>query len=962
MADGAQHMAARLLLCYTHADGSIRDDKTAYAMRTPSKTGSRHLRWRRAIATGLSVLGCAVTAAGADDLAKVLDDSGSTVTVNLNSGTVYTIGQYKVSGNKTLMCNGATIQSTDPNPANRGPIHVIGPGLTLTVDNCNISGDGWALLGALDGAALVVRNNTHMTGSNNSAIYLRSATLTLTGGSIDQARWGVQMENSTASVHGVSITGTTFGVQNVAGKLTLDSSTLTNLDPGAGPGVSIIGSAQYPSSGASATISNTTFTGFLNAIDIQPTAAQGLPSGTVTVTASTFITPLSSALSASDASNVRFATSSVSGAHTDGIYLANSTGVIEDSQIVNSLNSGVTFWGCRQGATIRNSLVSGSAHQGVAVVADAANNRISHNVQVVDNTLKNNAIANLLVDNLSDAVVQGNIMTGAPVFSVRVQGSPGVSLVADLVYKSYSGIEVKDSANASIVLSAVSAHDHGGVLAYTSSIATFSHSAFQSNGLSPGDYSIYVNSSAQVAVQRATFELAGQLALLNTGGNTAVATNNYWSSPGGPSVNLGGGGGARLDWNIANGSLATYQPYMTTSPLDARISNTFNLSAGTMTQWSPDNGAFTLALTGAPGTTVSGGIVGELRLNDSSTLTARVPPAGTFSDGVFVVWAEYDLLAHAQSGSLRFKTVGSGATAVLSRLEPDHCWLPVVSSWDSAASQIVYSPADVTTINGVFAIGAPQPDRQTVARALITSYYTDILARAPEAGAVDSWYNAYFLYAVNASVDVRFVPREMARVFFAGAEYAARARTREQFIHDAYQVFLRRAPSQSEVDSWLGWSWNQAQAVTIFAESPEFDVYVQGIFPCLAGDRTGNFVTTMYIGLLDRLVDAGGLAYWKAVFGSAFLSRGIAGARDQARSFGVQVLASSEYTSKNPTNDTHVVRLYRAYLGRYPGTSEIAYWRGQLDSHALTTTNLIDQFAASPEFTARLNTFFGPAF
>jgi hypothetical protein len=86
----------------------------------------------------------------------------------------------------------------------------------------------------------------------------------------------------------------------------------------------------------------------------------------------------------------------------------NSTGVIEDSEILNSLNTGVTFWGCAQGATIRNSLVSGSAHQGVAIVADSVNNRISHNVQVVDNTLKNNAIANLLVDEFSDALVQGN--------------------------------------------------------------------------------------------------------------------------------------------------------------------------------------------------------------------------------------------------------------------------------------------------------------------------------------------------------------------------------------------------------------------------------------------------------------------------------------------------------------------------------------------------------------------------
>ena len=535
-----------------------------------------------------------------------------------------------------------------------------------------------------------------------------------------------------------------------------------------------------------------------------------------------------------------------------------------------------------------------------------------------------------------------------------------MSLIADLLFKSHAGLEMKDGANASSALSVINGHDSSGALIYANSMATFSHSAFQSNGLTPADYSLFVNLAAQVALQRSTLEPAGKPALYNNAGNTVVATNNSWANSAGPQVNSGSGSGARLDWNAANGSVATYLPFLTTSPLDARISNTISLSAGTTTLWQPDSG-LTLSLTGAPGiTAVSGGIVAELRLNDTSTFTTRVPPAGTFSDGIVAVWAEYDLLSRAQSGSLRFRTVGSGATSTLSRLGPDHCWLPVSSTWDGAAGQIVYSPADVTTINGVFALGATQLDRQTLARQLITSYYSDILGRAPEAGAVDNWYVGYFTYAVTAAVDVRFVPREMARVFFASAEYQARARTRDQFLRDAYQVFLRRVPSQSELDAWLAGTWNQSQVVTTFAESAEFDVYIQGLFPCLAGVKTGNFVTTMYIGLLDRLVDAGGLAYGKGIFDAAFAAGGIAGVRDQAKSFGVQLLASAEYLSKNPTNDTHVVRLYRAYLGRYPATAEIDYWRGQLDSHAATTTDLINLFAASPEFTGRLNGFFGP--
>jgi hypothetical protein len=54
----------------------------------------------------------------------------------------------------------------------------------------------------------------------------------------------------------------------------------------------------------------------------QPKAYQA---GTVEITGSTFNAPFVSALSANDASNLRFATSRVNGAKADGIFLVNST-------------------------------------------------------------------------------------------------------------------------------------------------------------------------------------------------------------------------------------------------------------------------------------------------------------------------------------------------------------------------------------------------------------------------------------------------------------------------------------------------------------------------------------------------------------------------------------------------------------------------------------------------------------
>ena len=170
--------------------------------------------------------------------------------------------------------------------------------------------------------------------------------------------------------------------------------------------------------------------------------------------------------------------------------------------------------------------------------------------------------------------------------------------------------------------------------------------------------------------------------------------------------------------------------------------------------------------------------------------------------------------------------------------------------------------------------------------------------------------------------------------------------------------FLDRDPSAQELSGWLSGIWNRSQVMTLFAESEEFSALIQSLFPGLAGNPTRNLVTTMYIGLLDRLVDSGGLEYFTGLFDAAFASGGIEGLRGEARNLGRLVFGSDEYLATNPTNETHVIRLYRAYLGRFPSDSEIGYWSGDLQSGRQTTDTLIDIFAASQEFTDRLSTFF----
>ncbi|HUT25477.1 MAG TPA: DUF4214 domain-containing protein, partial [Sumerlaeia bacterium] len=247
----------------------------------------------------------------------------------------------------------------------------------------------------------------------------------------------------------------------------------------------------------------------------------------------------------------------------------------------------------------------------------------------------------------------------------------------------------------------------------------------------------------------------------------------------------------------------------------------------------------------------------------------------------------------------------------------------------------------------------------TPIRDLITSFYWLILNRAPEAGAVESWEIGYFDYAVGFNIDVRFIPREMARLFFLSGEYAARGRNDSDFLTDCYNVFLDRPPSQTELDNWLGGEWNRSQVMTIFSESEEFAARIQTMYPGKEGDPARNFVTFMYVGLLDRLVDQSGLEYASGLIDAAYSQNGIEGVRSQAKQMARELIVSEEFLSKNPTTAVYVSRFYRAFLGRFPSDSEVAYWSGELDSGRQTTNSMIELFGDSAEFTSRLNACFG---
>ena len=277
--------------------------------------------------------------------------------------------------------------------------------------------------------------------------------------------------------------------------------------------------------------------------------------------------------------------------------------------------------------------------------------------------------------------------------------------------------------------------------------------------------------------------------------------------------------------------------------------------------------------------------------------------------------------------------------------------------------RVVAKNGDGVTTGPVWSFLTKEP---TGIRDLVTHFYVVVLGRNPETGAVDAWQLGYDA-ASSMTIDVRFILREMGRRFFLSEEYASRGRDDAQFIVDSYEAFLLRTPGPDEIQPWLDdvvidpqtqeqrVRWNRGEVMTQFAESLEFGDLIAGLFPGQAGLPTRNFVTAMYIGIFDRLVDSGGLEYFSGRMDAA---PGLEGKRAEAKQIAREFFASPEGQQKAPDNATRVVRLYRAFLGRYPEGDAADYWTGLLDSGAETLDTLIDSFGAAQEFTDILSKYF----
>jgi hypothetical protein len=693
------------------------------------------------------------------DLGSLLDatqpDNSGTVTITLNPATPYTISDaIVVTTDTVIMGQGASISI-----AGRlsGPLAVDG-GRSLKLDNCVIQSSAWAAVRAQNGGRLTLTNHCTISSTNSNgtavsvdngdatmenseikdsvyginatktcklvlnavdirgcqysfmqeggtldwnggtinqpsgaAVYVTKAPATFTGLRVEQKpanSYGFTLAGSALrSLHGVTVSGSQHGVMVDGGTAVVDQNSNFQSSSDGGGLVSL--------NGAAITVQDSTFIGFGNAIDVQ---SDGIP-GTAFVQNCSFYNSIYSAFCAKNAVNVWFSQCLVQDVKMDGLYFERSTGIVDNTIVQGSLNTGITFLNCPGGGTIQNSVVAGSVHQGVAISEG------SKKIRVLNNTLANNIIANVLVDRTSKAVIQGNVMYGTPDFNVRLQGTKGSKLESNLIAYSEKGVEIKESSNPQLALCAIINNDKGGILVYDNAPMTLLSSFLRYNDLRrDGNYAVYVSDGAQGTVRGCRIGPRGNMGVYNNAGTQCDLASNYWDASSGPAVPGKGKGGAVLDWNTNNGSKVAYQPYQKKANLLGSVTHDLALESGGSLGWKSAAGV-TLALTAKPEAEVlSQQVAGALRCKDTSSLGSWKLPNNLIPGQLYTVWVDYALRANSAAGSLVFQVPGFGGTVELLRRTPAGSWVAEPAAWDPITHRLVYTPADRNNLNGTFVL------------------------------------------------------------------------------------------------------------------------------------------------------------------------------------------------------------------------------------------------------------------
>ena len=278
----------------------------------------------------------------------------------------------------------------------------------------------------------------------------------------------------------------------------------------------------------------------------------------------------------------------------------------------------------------------------------------------------------------------------------------------------------------------------------------------------------------------------------------------------------------------------------------------------------------------------------------------------------------------------------------------------------SCTASVTFMPAAQGALNGTLTVQASTgtllvPLAGTGERSLVTHYYRAILRRAPDAGGASYWAaEAARVQALGLNPNEAWFA--LAGTFFTSAEYLAFGRDDTGFVTDLYNTFFNRAPDGPGLAYWTGQlagGLPREVALVAFMFSTEFVNFTQAIFGSPGVRAEVDTVTDFYRGLLSRLPDDGGFAFWLARFRAA-QCLGSAAVTAEVESISSLFAGSVEYANRARTNAQYVGDLYNAFLRRGGDLTGVHFWINEISTGARTRENVRQAFVASPEFQARV--------
>ena len=157
--------------------------------------------------------------------------------------------------------------------------------------------------------------------------------------------------------------------------------------------------------------------------------------------------------------------------------------------------------------------------------------------------------------------------------------------------------------------------------------------------------------------------------------------------------------------------------------------------------------------------------------------------------------------------------------------------------------------------------------------------------------------------------------------------------TDQEFVERVFLDFLHRPADPGalalRVSQLSSGDISRADLIVINLASAEYREY-------------GSFITRCYLGILDRRPDFGGWVYWNDLMHAGFTQQDVANIIIQSPEF--------QQTYGSLDNAALVTLMYLNILGREPDAGGLAYYVNLLDSGVLTRAALVLGFLNSPEY------------